>query len=68
MKKTDLARRRHSSSMFIRVTPETEEMIRRAAELSGASLSDWIRQALLRAARREIAEVARYETAGKAEE
>jgi len=62
------AKRRHSSNLFIRVTPEHEELIRQAAELAGTSLSDWIRDRLVRTARREIAEAARYEAAGKAPE
>jgi uncharacterized protein (DUF1778 family) len=60
--------RRHSSSLYIRVTPEHEELIRQAAELAGTSLSDWIRDRLVRTARREVAEASRYETAGKAQE
>jgi uncharacterized protein (DUF1778 family) len=61
-------KRRHSSALFIRVTPEHEEMIKRAAELAGTSVSDWIRDKLIRAARKDIAEAARYETAGQAQE
>lgn len=61
-------KRRHSSSLYIRVTPEHEELIRQAADLTGTSLSDWIRERLVRAARREIAEAARYEAAGKGQE
>lgn len=62
------AKRRHSSNLFIRVTPEHEGLIRQAAELAGTSLSDWIRDRLVRTARREIAEAARYEAAGKPQE
>jgi uncharacterized protein (DUF1778 family) len=62
------SKRRHSSSLYIRVTPEHEELIRQAADLTGTSLSDWIRERLVRTARREIAEAARYEAAGKAQE
>jgi hypothetical protein len=58
-------KRRHSSALFIRVTPEHEEMVKRAAELAGTSVSDWIRTSLIRTARRDIAEAARYEPAGK---
>jgi len=65
---SETPKRRHSSSLYIRVTPEHEELIRQAAELSGTSLSDWIRDRLVRNARREIAEAARYEAAGKAQE
>ena len=62
------AKRRHSSSLFIRVTPEHEELIRQAAELTGTSVSDWIRDKLVRAARKDIAEASRYQAAGKAQE
>jgi uncharacterized protein (DUF1778 family) len=62
------AKRRHSSALYIRVTPEHEELIRQAAELAGTSVSDWIRDKLVRAARKDIAEAARYEAAGKAQE
>lgn len=61
-------KRRHSAALHIRLVPEHEELIRQAAELSGTSLSDWIRDRLVRTARREIAEAARYEAAGKAQE
>jgi uncharacterized protein (DUF1778 family) len=61
-------KRRHSSALFIRVTPEHEELVKQAAELAGTSLSDWIRDRLVRTARREIAEAARYEATGKASE
>jgi uncharacterized protein (DUF1778 family) len=47
-------KRRHSSALYIRVTPEHEELIRQAAELAGISISDWIRERLIRAARKEI--------------
>jgi uncharacterized protein (DUF1778 family) len=47
--------RRHSSALYIRVTPEHEELIREAAELAGVSVSSWIRERLLRSARKEIA-------------
>lgn len=60
--------RRHSSSLYIRVTPEHEELVKQAAALAGTSLSDWIRDRLVRTARREIAEAARYEAAGKTQE
>jgi uncharacterized protein (DUF1778 family) len=61
-------KRRHSAALHIRLVPEHEELIRQAAELSGTSLSDWIRDRLVRTARREIAEAARYEAAGKTQE
>jgi uncharacterized protein (DUF1778 family) len=67
MDKTPL-KRRHSAALHIRLVPEHEELIRQASELTGTSLSDWIRDKLVRAARKDIAEAARYEAAGKARE
>jgi uncharacterized protein (DUF1778 family) len=61
-------KRRHSAALHIRLVPEHEETIRQAAELAGTSLSDWLRDRMVRTARREIAEAARYEAAGKAQE
>ena len=46
--------------------PEHDALIREAASLAGVSLSDWLRERIVRAARREVAEAARYEAAGKA--
>jgi uncharacterized protein (DUF1778 family) len=62
------ADRTHSESIRIRLTQEHDALIRQAADLTGTSLSDWIRDRLVRTARREIAEAARYEAAGKAPE
>jgi uncharacterized protein (DUF1778 family) len=58
----------HSESLRIRLLPEQEELIRHAAELAGASISGWIRQTLVRAARREVSQAARYEPAGETQE
>jgi uncharacterized protein (DUF1778 family) len=41
--------------------PEQEELIRQAAELAGISISAWIRERLIRAARKEVAQVAKLE-------
>jgi uncharacterized protein (DUF1778 family) len=60
--------RAHSSSIRIRLLPEHDALIREAAALAGVSMSDWLRERIVRAARREIAEAARYEAAGKAQE
>ena len=49
-------RRRHSAALHIRLMPEHEELIRKAAELAGVSISDWIRERLIRAARKEISQ------------
>jgi uncharacterized protein (DUF1778 family) len=40
----------------VRLLPEHADLIRQAAELAGVSLSDWIRERLLRQARRELAQ------------
>ena len=61
-------KRRHSAALHIRLTPEHEDLIRQAADLTGTSLSDWIRDKLVRAARKDIAEAAKYQAAGKAQE
>jgi uncharacterized protein (DUF1778 family) len=58
----------HSASIRIRLMPEHDSLVREAAGLAGVSLSDWIRDRLVRLARREVAEAARYEAAGKAQE
>lgn len=58
--------RAHSASARVRLMPEHDALIRQAAELAGISLSDWMRDRLIRAARREIAEASRYEATGKA--
>ena len=55
MKKTTPVRR-HTSMLNVRVLPEHAELIRQAAELAGVSISDWIRERLLRQARRELAQ------------
>lgn len=62
------ADRAHSSALRIRLLPEHDVLIRQAASLAGVSLSDWLRDRIIRAARREIAEAARYESAGKPQE
>jgi predicted HicB family RNase H-like nuclease len=46
--------RRHSASMRVRLQPEHDELIRRAADHAGISLSDWLRMVLLKAAREEL--------------
>ncbi len=40
----------------IRLLPEHADLIRQAAELAGVSLSDWIRERLIRSARKEISQ------------
>jgi hypothetical protein len=43
-------------------------MIRQAAELAGISISAWIRERLIRAARREISQAGRYDAPGEPRE
>ncbi len=58
--------RAHSATLRIRLLPEHDALIRQAATLAGVSLSDWLRERIIRAARREVAEAWRYETSGPA--
>jgi uncharacterized protein (DUF1778 family) len=62
------ADRAHSASIRIRLLPEHDALVREAAALAGVSMSDWLRERIVRTARREIAEAARYEAAGKPQE
>jgi uncharacterized protein (DUF1778 family) len=48
--------RAHSASIRIRLMPTHDALIRQAAELAGVSLSDWIRERLIRAARKEVSQ------------
>ena len=54
----------HSATLRIRLLPEHDALIRQAATLAGVSLSDWLRERIIRAARREVAEASRYEGTG----
>jgi predicted HicB family RNase H-like nuclease len=56
MVKKTAAPRRHTAMLNIRLLPEHAELIRQAAEHAGVSLSDWIRERLIRAARKEVPE------------
>lgn len=49
-------KRSHSASVRVRLMPEHDELIRRAAEHAGVSISDWMRLVLLKAAREELGE------------
>ena len=46
--------RRHSGALRLRLLPEHEALIRRAADHAGVSLSDYMRDKLLRAAREDL--------------
>ena len=46
--------RRHTAQIHIRLTPDQDKLIREAAEHSGSTLTNWIRDRLLRAARQEL--------------
>jgi uncharacterized protein (DUF1778 family) len=62
------ADRTHSSALRIRLLPEHDALVREAAALAGVSLSDWLRERIIRAARRELAEAARYQAPRESEE
>jgi uncharacterized protein (DUF1778 family) len=62
------AEKTHSAALRLRLLPEQEQLIRQAAELAGLSISSWIRERLIRTARREISQAGRYEPAGEAQE
>ena len=46
--------RRHGAALRLRLLPEHDRIVRRAAEVAGVSLSDWMRERLLRSAREEL--------------
>jgi len=55
--------RTHSDMIRVRTTPEVRELIERAAESAAkrrgtGTVSDWVREALVSAARQELGEVA----------
>jgi uncharacterized protein (DUF1778 family) len=49
-------KRRHSRALRVRVEPEHDRLVRRAAEKAGISISDWVRERLIRAAEKELAD------------
>ena len=56
--------RRHSGALRLRLLPDHEDLIRRAAAQSGVSLSDYMRDRLLAAARKDVGLTAISESAG----
>ena len=60
------AEQTQSVSLRLRMFPDQEQLIRQAARLAGISISAWIRERLVRAARREVSQAARYEGPGAA--
>lgn len=48
--------KRHGGALRLRLLPEHDALIRQAAELAGISLSAWMRERLIRAARQELGE------------
>lgn len=46
--------RKHSAQLHIRLTPEHDDLIRRAADHAGQTLTNWIRGVLVKAARQEL--------------
>jgi|GEM_PF-1064604 len=57
-----------TAALRLRLLEEHEELIRQAAELAGISVSAWMRERLIRAARREIGQAGRYEPPGETQE
>ena len=51
-------KRKHETSIRVRLLPEHDDLIRRAAAHAGVTLSDWLRERMLKAARKELAEAA----------
>jgi uncharacterized protein (DUF1778 family) len=60
------AEKTQDAALRLRLLSEHEGLMRQAAALAGLSLSAWMRERLIRIARREIADAGRYEAAGKA--
>jgi uncharacterized protein (DUF1778 family) len=53
-RKSSAEKRKHSSSIRIRLVPEHEADIRYAAQLAGLNLSAWVRERLIKSARQEL--------------
>lgn len=47
-------KRRHGAALRLRLLPEHDALIRAAAERAGVSISDWMRDRLIRTAREEL--------------
>jgi uncharacterized protein (DUF1778 family) len=56
MSKTTKGTQQHTASLNMRLKPEQLELFRQAADHAGLSLSGWVRERLLRAAREEMGE------------
>ncbi len=54
MIKKKTPQRKHTASILLRLLPEHAELVQEAADHSGISRSDWIRERLLRCAREEL--------------
>jgi uncharacterized protein (DUF1778 family) len=52
----DKSSRQHTAALNMRLKPDQLELFREAAEHAGLSLSGWVRERLLRAAREELGE------------
>jgi uncharacterized protein (DUF1778 family) len=57
-----------TSRLDLRLSEEERDLYERAAEADSRTLSNWIRDRLNKAAKAELGEAARYQTAGQAEE
>jgi uncharacterized protein (DUF1778 family) len=54
--KKPVEQRRHAVTAAFRFTVEQDELFRKAADHAGLSMSAWVRERLLAAARKEIGE------------
>lgn len=52
---TKFENRRHDTSMRVRLLPEQAHLFRKAADLVGLTLSAWVRERLIKMARKELA-------------
>lgn len=46
--------RAHTAALRLRLLPEHDELFRRAAKHAGINLSDWARERLIQAARKDL--------------
>jgi uncharacterized protein (DUF1778 family) len=50
----DSERRRMGGAVRLRFLPEHDKLVRQAAKYAGVTISDWVRERLIRAARNEL--------------
>jgi len=54
-----LEKRRHTEAVRLRLLPDQDKLIRKAADMAGISVSAWVRDRLVQVARRELAKAKR---------